>query len=353
MTGAIVVGRHHRARRRDAEGQVGPRPDDLPRPDDGRLPEPVHDHRPGQPVGAVEHDGVDRAARRLGRRLPRRPARRTASTRSSRPRRPRPAGCSTSTTAPTSRSTRRPTRGTWAPTCPASRGCSCPTSAASTSTGRRATRSSSSDYLGFQLAGPDGTQVQRRRRSAGCSPTCRWCSTMMAELGPAADRVDVGRRGPRVHGGDRRRAPARARRRRDRRRRRCPVPAATLAYRLYRPPSDGPHPIVVYFHGGGWVLGQPRLRRSVLPRPVRALGRGHRVGRLPPRARGTASRPRPTTRFAAVQWVADHAVELGGIPGQLAVAGWSAGGNVAAVVVPAGPRRRRARASSASCCSRR
>jgi acetyl esterase/lipase len=35
--------------------------------------------------------------------------------------------------------------------------------------------------------------------------------------------------------------------------------------------------------------------------------------------------------FAAVQWVAAHAVELGGIPGQLAVAGWSAGGNVAAV----------------------
>ncbi len=28
-----------------------------------------------------------------------------------------------------------------------------------------------------------------------------------------------------------------------------------LDYRLYRPPTDGPHPLVVYFHGGGWVLG--------------------------------------------------------------------------------------------------
>ena len=28
-----------------------------------------------------------------------------------------------------------------------------------------------------------------------------------------------------------------------------------LAYRLYRPATPGPHPIVVYFHGGGWVLG--------------------------------------------------------------------------------------------------
>ena len=35
--------------------------------------------------------------------------------------------------------------------------------------------------------------------------------------------------------------------------------------------------------------------------------------------------------FAAVQWVDANAIELGGIPGQLAVAGWSAGANIAAV----------------------
>ena len=35
--------------------------------------------------------------------------------------------------------------------------------------------------------------------------------------------------------------------------------------------------------------------------------------------------------LAAATWIADHAEELGGIPGQLAVAGWSAGANVAAV----------------------
>jgi acetyl esterase/lipase len=35
--------------------------------------------------------------------------------------------------------------------------------------------------------------------------------------------------------------------------------------------------------------------------------------------------------FTSVQWIAEHAVELGGIPGRLAVAGWSAGANVAAV----------------------
>jgi acetyl esterase/lipase len=36
--------------------------------------------------------------------------------------------------------------------------------------------------------------------------------------------------------------------------------------------------------------------------------------------------------FAALQWVADNASALGGVPGKLAVAGWSAGGNLAAVV---------------------
>ena len=47
--------------------------------DGGRFPEPVHDHRAGQPVGAVEHGRVDRAACRLGRRSPRADARERAS----------------------------------------------------------------------------------------------------------------------------------------------------------------------------------------------------------------------------------------------------------------------------------
>ncbi len=68
MTGAIVgvdiTGRNGA----DAEGEVGRRTGHLPRADDVGVPEPVHDHRAGQPVGAVEHDGVDRAARRLDRR---------------------------------------------------------------------------------------------------------------------------------------------------------------------------------------------------------------------------------------------------------------------------------------------
>ena len=57
----------------------GPRAAHLSRSRRGRLPEPLHDLRPGQPVGAHQHDRLDRAARELDRRLHRVPARQRAS----------------------------------------------------------------------------------------------------------------------------------------------------------------------------------------------------------------------------------------------------------------------------------
>ena len=64
-----------------------------------------------------------------------------------------------------------------------------------------------------------------------------------------------------------------------------PGASGPLAYRLYRPPTPGPHPLVAYFHGGGWVLGSldsddPLCRDLCLQ--VRC---GDRLGRLPARAR--------------------------------------------------------------------
>ncbi len=105
---------------------------------------------------------------------------------------------------------------------------------------------------------------------------------------------------------------------------------AELEYRLYRPASDGPHPIVAYFHGGGWVLGShisddPLCRDLCVRSDAVIVSVNYRHG---PEARFPAA---VDDGFAATQWIAEHAAELGGIPGQLAVAGWSAGGNVAAV----------------------
>ncbi|HEY3486134.1 MAG TPA: alpha/beta hydrolase fold domain-containing protein, partial [Ilumatobacteraceae bacterium] len=103
-----------------------------------------------------------------------------------------------------------------------------------------------------------------------------------------------------------------------------------LEYRLYRPASDGPHPVILYFHGGGWVLGHhtsddPFCRDLCVRTDAVVVSANYRHA---PEARFPAA---AEDAFAALQWVAAHTVELGGIPGRLAVAGWSAGGNVAAV----------------------
>jgi cation diffusion facilitator CzcD-associated flavoprotein CzcO/acetyl esterase/lipase len=109
-----------------------------------------------------------------------------------------------------------------------------------------------------------------------------------------------------------------------------PSPAGTLPYRLYRPAPPGPHPIVVYFHGGGWVLGSldsdDPLCRDLCDRSGAIIVSVNY--RHAPEARFPAA---ADDGLAAVEWIAANATELGGIPGQLAVAGWSAGGNVAAV----------------------
>jgi cation diffusion facilitator CzcD-associated flavoprotein CzcO/acetyl esterase/lipase len=109
-----------------------------------------------------------------------------------------------------------------------------------------------------------------------------------------------------------------------------PAAGGTLAYRLYRPASPGPHPIVVYFHGGGWVLGSldsddPLCRDLCARSDAVIVSVNYRHA---PEARFPAA---ADDGFAAVQWIAANATELGGIPGQLAVAGWSAGANLAAV----------------------
>ena len=103
-----------------------------------------------------------------------------------------------------------------------------------------------------------------------------------------------------------------------------------LAYRLYRPSSPGPHPVIAYFHGGGWVLGNlesddPLCRDLCVRSDAVVVSVDYRHA---PEARFPAA---ADDAFAAVGWIADHVVALGGIPGQLTVAGWSAGGNVATV----------------------
>jgi cation diffusion facilitator CzcD-associated flavoprotein CzcO/acetyl esterase/lipase len=103
-----------------------------------------------------------------------------------------------------------------------------------------------------------------------------------------------------------------------------------LPYRLYRPATPGPHPIVVYFHGGGWVLGDEQSDDPFCRDLCRRSGMifvsvGYR--HAPEHRFPTAAED----GYAATRWIAAHAAELGGAPGPVVVAGWSAGGNTAAV----------------------
>ena len=110
-----------------------------------------------------------------------------------------------------------------------------------------------------------------------------------------------------------------------------PGPAGDIPVRLYRPAGDEPPPLVVFFHGGGWTIGDLETHDGL----CRALA--NRSGcavlavdyRLGPEHRFPAA---VDDAWAATSWAAEHAAELGTAPGRLGVAGDSAGGNLAAVV---------------------
>jgi len=110
-----------------------------------------------------------------------------------------------------------------------------------------------------------------------------------------------------------------------------PGAAGDLAYRLYHPATQGPHPIVLYFHGGGWVVGDqqsddPMCRDLCVQSDAIIVSVNYRHG---PEDRFPAAHE---DAFAALKWVSQNAAAFGGKPGGVIVAGWSAGGNLAASV---------------------
>jgi acetyl esterase len=113
--------------------------------------------------------------------------------------------------------------------------------------------------------------------------------------------------------------------------RRIPGPAGELPVRVYTPEGEAPFPIVVYFHGGGWVVGTldsyDRLCRALAAAtPAVVVSVDYR---LAPEHRWPAA---VEDAYAATLWASRNAAELGGAQHRLAVAGDSAGGNLAAAV---------------------
>ena len=108
-------------------------------------------------------------------------------------------------------------------------------------------------------------------------------------------------------------------------------PGGALPLRLYRPAGERPLPALLYFFGGGWVLGTVDTADGVSRSLANSSGALVAVAgyRLAPEHRFPAA---ADDCYAAVRWVAEHAEEIGADPARLAVGGDSAGGNLAAGV---------------------
>lgn len=110
--------------------------------------------------------------------------------------------------------------------------------------------------------------------------------------------------------------------------REIPGAAGNLPVRIYTPAGAGPFPVVVYFHGGGWVIAD----KQVYDGGARGLSKESQAivvsvdYRRAPEAKFPAAWD---DSLAAYKWVAANAGSFNGDPARLALAGESAGGNLA------------------------
>ena len=108
-----------------------------------------------------------------------------------------------------------------------------------------------------------------------------------------------------------------------------PGPAGEIPVKIFTPAGQGPFPLVVYFHGGGWVIGSPATHTKLCAEL--AEGAGAVVVSVHYRLAPEHTPPAQLDDcVAAVRWAVDHAAELNADGSRIALAGDSAGGNLAA-----------------------
>ena len=109
-----------------------------------------------------------------------------------------------------------------------------------------------------------------------------------------------------------------------------PGPAGDIQVRIYTPEGIGPFALLVYFHGGGFVVGSLDSADQICR--ILCWGAGCVVVsvdyRLAPEHKFPAA---PDDCLAATRWAAEHAIEFNADPTRLVVAGDSSGGNLATV----------------------
>ncbi len=108
-------------------------------------------------------------------------------------------------------------------------------------------------------------------------------------------------------------------------------PGGPLPIRIHKPEGVGPFPILIYLHGGGWIVGnldmvEPLCRTLTNTAHCIVISVAYR---LAPEHKFPAALE---DAFAATQWVVAHAPDFDGDPARVAVGGDSAGGSLAAVV---------------------
>jgi len=106
------------------------------------------------------------------------------------------------------------------------------------------------------------------------------------------------------------------------------LPTGRVTADVAEPAGAGPHPVLVYLHGGGWCSGSPRSHRKLALRFAEA---GFVVVNLGYRLAPEAPFPGPLEDcLFAVRWAARQAQRFDGDPTRIAIAGDSAGANLAA-----------------------
>lgn len=104
-----------------------------------------------------------------------------------------------------------------------------------------------------------------------------------------------------------------------------------LPVRIYTPKGKNPLPILVFFHGGGWVIGNCETHDT----PCRSLANGAGCIVVSVDYRLAPEHKFPIAAedcYAATKWAALNAAAFGGDPKRIAIGGDSAGGNLAAAV---------------------
>jgi acetyl esterase len=112
---------------------------------------------------------------------------------------------------------------------------------------------------------------------------------------------------------------------------RLPVAGGEITVRTYSPGGAGPHPVLVYYHGGGWVVGDLYTHDGI----CRSIANAARCAvisvdyRLAPEFKYPVA---AEDSYAALLWIVANAARLGLDPRRVAVGGDSAGGNLATVI---------------------